>query len=305
MSNYYSFGLVGFPLEHTFSPYIHTRALSACGLEGEYVLYPVPPLPNGTSEICNLLANIRKKEIAGLNVTIPYKRAVIPFLDELTSEANHVKAVNTIYTRNGKLIGDNTDIYGFLTDLNRKLVEAYNLNLLRSSIDQHALVLGAGGAARAIVYGLLLSCWKVTVAARSEHQAAELVIDLKQNISNDYLNSIPLNKISIGSLLSEIILVINATPVGMWSETQASPWPEGLMLSKGMMVYDLVYNPQVTQLIQQAHTQGLYTSGGLGMLVEQAILSFIKWTGCIPDKNSFYENMIDNLSKEIPFSGEK
>jgi len=305
MSNFYSLGLLGNPLEHSFSPYIHNTALSACGLKGEYVLYPVQPIPKGTLEICELLSNLRKGKITGLNVTIPHKRSVIPYLDELTSEANLVKAVNTIYSRNGKLIGDNTDICGFMTDLNRKLAEAYNLNLLRISTDQHALVLGAGGAARAIVHGLLLSCWKVTVAARREYQAAELVKDLQLNVGNDYLNSILLDEISIGSLLGEITLVINATPVGMWPETQASPWPEGLMLSKGMVVYDLIYNPQETRLVQQAVTQGLYASGGLGMLVEQALLSFVKWTGYLPEKNAFYENIIANLSKEILFRGEK
>src|SRR5215208_6339717 len=146
-------GLIGYPLSHSLSPQIHTAALQACGLEGEYSLFPIAPADR--QGLQDLLSRLRSGEVQGLNVTIPHKQNVIPLLDELTPTAESIGAVNTIYLRDNKLMGDNTDTMGFITDLKRFL------NALPSSIVARpwSLVLGAGGSARAVVYALLNDGW--------------------------------------------------------------------------------------------------------------------------------------------------
>jgi shikimate dehydrogenase len=149
----FKLGLIGYPLSHSLSPQIHTAALQSRGLKGDYSLFPIHPEDKQGLE--DLLSRIRSGEIHGLNVTIPHKQNVIPFLDELTDTAGSIGAVNTIYLRNDKLIGDNTDAPGFLADL-KLLIDSAVFNFQPS-----ALVLGAGGSARAVVYALVIGGWKV------------------------------------------------------------------------------------------------------------------------------------------------
>ncbi len=119
-----SLGLIGYPLFGSLSPRLHAAALLALGLSGEYQLYPIPPLPEGEPALRALLARLRAGELYGLNVTVPHKQAVLPYLDELTPLAQHIGAVNTIYARRGRLVGDNTDAPGFLSDLRRVMAPA-------------------------------------------------------------------------------------------------------------------------------------------------------------------------------------
>ena len=150
----FQLGLIGYPLGHSLSPKIHTAALRACGLEGDYSLFPIAP--DDKQGLKDLLNRVRAKEIHGLNVTIPHKQNVIPLLDELTPTAKAVGAVNTIYLREDKLIGDNTDAPGFLSDLKKFLAESPSpfLGEGLGVRGKSALVLGAGGSARAVVHDL-------------------------------------------------------------------------------------------------------------------------------------------------------
>src|SRR6266508_433141 len=144
-------GLIGYPLGHSLSPKLHTAALRSCDLEGDYSLFPIPPADKQVLK--DLLNRVRSDEIHGLNVTIPHKQSVIAYLDELTSTAKSIGAVNTIYLRQNKLIGDNTDASGFLSDLKRFLTaETLPPSGMIRHGDMNALVLGAGGSARAVVY---------------------------------------------------------------------------------------------------------------------------------------------------------
>ncbi len=154
----YALGVTGYPLGHSLSPRLHAAALDDCDLQGEYRLYPIPPLPAGTEALQAILSSIRQGRLDGLNVTIPHKQAVIPYLDELTPLATRIGAVNTVYRKGEALVGDNTDVPGFLADLQRQLPGA--------GIPGSALALGSGGSARAVVYALLSSGWRVTIAAR-------------------------------------------------------------------------------------------------------------------------------------------
>ncbi len=144
-------GLIGYPVGHSLSPKIQNAALKACGLEGDYSLFPVAP--DDMQTLKTLLGSVRSGEMTGLNVTIPHKQNVIPLLDKLTPTAQAIGSVNIIYRREGKLIGDNTDAPGFLADLNKFLTtETRSPSGMIRHGDLNALVLGAGGSARSVVY---------------------------------------------------------------------------------------------------------------------------------------------------------
>ncbi len=251
-------GLTGYPLKHTLSPALHRAALATSGLQGEYALYPIQPgEPHSLQE---LVEKIRTGELDGLNVTIPHKQTITQYLDDLTLAAKEIGAVNTIYLRHGKVVGDNTDFAGFLTDLRRILPAPHS-----------ALVLGAGGAARAVVYALQTMYCSTHVAARRAEQARRLASEFESDgatgIGIEMLRNVRPD------------LIVNATPAGMFPNIDASAWPAGLPLPQRAAVYDLVYNPPETRLIREARAAGQQASNGLGMLIEQAALAFELWTG--------------------------
>jgi shikimate dehydrogenase len=272
----FKLGLIGYPLGHSLSPQIHTAALKACGLEGDYSLFPIAP--DDKQGLKDLLNRVRSGELHGLNVTIPHKHNVIKLLDGLTPTAQAIGAVNTIYFRENKLIGDNTDATGFLVDLKR-FVDKYTSR----QVDKNALVLGAGGSACAIVYALLNDGWNVTITARRVEQAEQLA----QSFLTYHL---PLTTYQLNELpLSTFHLLVNATPIGMIPDIDQSPLPENLSLPSNAFVYDLVYNPRETKLVRDARSQGLQATTGLGMLIEQAALAFEKWTGANADRTAMHK----------------
>jgi len=271
-------GLIGHPLGHSLSPKIHAAALKACGLQGDYSLFSIHP--DHSHELKELLDKVRAGKIHGLNVTIPHKQNVIPLMDELTDTAKAIGAVNTIYLRKNKLIGDNTDAPGFLSDLKRFLtMETQDHRKL------NALVLGAGGSARAVVYALLNDGWQVSIAARQIKQAQALA------------HSFAGYKLQVTDFSSFVIhpssLIINATPLGMSPNIEASPLPENTVLNKDTIIYDLVYNPRETKLVRDACAQGCSATTGLGMLIEQAALAFELWTGKNPPRNILYNSVVE------------
>lgn len=263
---FYQLGLIGYPVSHSLSPKIQNAALQACGLEGDYSLFPIPP--DDIQGLKDLLDRIRAGEITGFNVTIPHKQNVIPLLDELTPTARSIGAVNVIYMKDGKLIGDNTDAQGFLSDL-KKFIGNRELRNGKS-----ALVLGAGGSARSVVYALCNDGWKVTIAARRLEQAQQLASQFEDTKALD---------LSLQTFkLSNLQLIVNTTPLGMTPNVDQSPLPENISLAKDTMIYDLIYNPRETKLVREARSQGLHATTGLGMLIEQAALGFELWTGQKP-----------------------
>jgi shikimate dehydrogenase len=271
-------GLIGYPLGHSLSPKIHVAALKACGLEGNYSLFPTPP--DDRQGLKDLLACIRSGEFRGLNVTIPHKKNVIELMDALTPTAQSIGAVNTIYLRENKLIGDNTDAPGFLSDLKRFLVQECGRSLSymeeqTSPIQKRALVLGAGGSARAVVHALVNDDWSVTIAARRIERAQELARHFVD------VNVIGLNFQTFQ--FPTFNLLVNTTPIGMTPNIDQSPCPENLPIPAAV-IYDLVYNPHETKLVRDARAQGLQATTGLGMLIEQAALAFEIWTGHNPPR---------------------
>src|SRR5688572_20916304 len=265
-------GLIGHPLGHSLSPKIHAAALKACNLDGSYSLFPIAP--DDMQSLKDLIGRVRFGEITGLNVTIPHKQNVIKFLDELTAPAKTIGAVNTIYLRHKKVVGDNTDAPGFLTDLKR--------NFSSFGFHPSALILGAGGSARAVLYALVIDGWDVTIAARHIEQAQQLANPFPNDkvVTTNYENLHD----NLQSAISSFSLIVNTTPIGMTPNTEQSPLPENTILSEHTIIYDLVYNPRETKLVKDARAQGLSAVTGLGMLIEQAALAFELWTGCNPSR---------------------
>ena len=286
----FSLGLIGFPLDHSLSPQIHSAALKSLELEGEYHLYPIPPLPNAKTELIDLLDQVKNGRIHGLNITIPHKQNIIHMLDELTPTAKTIGAVNTIYRKGDLLIGDNTDAAGFWTDLKHITdpstspsgvrVRSSKPEALRTphptpGTPHSALILGAGGSARAVTYALLSNGYYVTIAARRIEQGRE--ISDQYSVFSNQLRVIELENCPLTTY--RYSLIVNTTSVGMHPHVNSSPWPDGTPFPENVSIYDLIYNPSETLLVKQAKAVGLPARTGLGMLIEQAALAFQRWTG--------------------------
>ncbi|MBL8089345.1 MAG: shikimate dehydrogenase [Anaerolineales bacterium] len=283
----FKLGLIGYPLSHSLSPKIHTAALKSFNLEGNYSLFPINP--DDKQGLKDLINKVRTGEIHGLNVTIPHKQNVIEFMDELTPTAKAIGAVNTIYLKDKKLIGDNTDAQGFLIDLNKFLIESPSpfLGEGLGVRENSAIILGAGGSARAVVYALLNDGWKITVASRRLEQAEQLANSFKNyelRITN-YDNLPTFN-------FQTFQLIVNTTPLGMTPNVNESPLPENLSLPPNVFIYDLVYNPRETKLVKDAKQNGNQATTGLGMLIEQAALAFEIWTGKNPPREILYNSVV-------------
>jgi shikimate dehydrogenase len=275
-----SLGLIGYPLSHSLSPRLHAAAFQALSMEGEYRLYPIPPTDKDA--LSQLVGRLRAGELDGLNVTIPHKQAILPLLDELSASARAIGAVNTLVMKDGKLIGDNTDAPGFLADLQRSFPAGFQ--------SRHALILGAGGAARAVTAGLLSEGWGLTLAVRRDDlaQAARLKSEMESAWRGQIQSVVRLEQEGLEPCLDSLGLIVNTTPLGMFPEVIETPWPSGVRFPTGTAVYDVVYNPRETAFLQQARQAGLTVASGIGMLVEQAALSFEIWTGSRPPREVLF-----------------
>ncbi len=250
-------GIIGWPVDLSLSPAIHNAAFDAAGLDWVYVAFPVPP-----GEAGRAVGSMRALGIRGLNVTMPHKRDVIDAVDELSPQAERAGAVNTIVSAGGRLVGENTDGPGFV----RFLVRDAGVD----PAGARCLVLGAGGAARAIAIAMSDAGASVTVAARRHEQAEEVAALAKD------ARAVPFDIATIGSELGAVNLIVNATPLGR--ENERLPFDLG-RLGERHVVVDLIYHPETTPLVRTARAQGASAFNGLGMLLHQAALSFEAWTG--------------------------
>ena len=256
-------GILGHPVGHSLSPLIHNTAFTAQGLNCCYVALDVSP-----KRLRAAVHGLAALGFMGANVTIPHKEAVLPLMDSLSDEARAVGAVNTIVCKEDILHGDNTDIAGFLAPLAG-----------RSLHGDRMIILGAGGAARAVAYGLLkaFAPSRLVLAARRIEQAQTLVADLAPHDSHDALMAVHMNQARTHVRTST--LIINTTPVGMYPGVDVSPWPKGEDFHTGQLVYDLVYRPLRTRLLGSAQRSGADIIGGLEMLLQQAAAAYVQWTG--------------------------
>lgn len=248
-------GILGWPLEHTLSPVIHNVAFRRTSLDWTYLSWPVEP-----EMLADAVRGLRALGAAGANVTMPHKESVIEHLDEMSGDAREVGAVNTIQRLGPRLIGHNTDVDGFSEFL------AGDAGF--DAQGKRALVLGSGGAARAVVKALdNLGATHVTVAARDPERGESVAGLARPAAAAEWADA--------GRLVSETDLVVNATPLGMSGETVL----EGAAFTPHHCVVDLIYSPPSTPLVDAARAAGAQAWGGLGMLVRQAAASFTIWTG--------------------------
>ena len=257
-------GIIGHPISHSISPVFQQAALDAIGFDGTYQPWDVAP-----DDVGNFVAGLRSPGTLGINVTVPHKEAVIPFLDRVDDWASTAGAVNTIVNRDGFLNGHNTDGLGFL----RALREGAGFEPRGRDV----LVLGAGGSARAVVYALTrVGVAQVFIANRTLERAerlAALAIDTGAASKALVLSDAP-------AAAEEVALIVNCTSMGMVHGPDENGSPlSAANIPSTVLVNDLVYNPLETPLLREAARAGALTLGGIQMLVYQGAASFAMWTG--------------------------
>jgi shikimate dehydrogenase len=244
------FGILGRPVTHSLSPVMHNAAFRHLGVNAVYVAFPV-------TDLAQAVAGLRGLPIGGVSVTIPFKEEIIPLIDELGPRAARIGAVNTVVNRDGRLIGSNTDWRGAVTALRAKI----------SLQGRQVLILGAGGASRAIAYGIFQEGGQVTLTDIDAARAAAMARDLGAE-------AIPLD----GLERCPATILVNATPVGMAPDLDGIPInPE--LLSRFPVVMDIVYQPLTTRLLREAQARGAAAIDGLQMLIHQATAQFELFTG--------------------------
>jgi len=257
-------GVIGDPIEHTMSPVMHNAAFKKLGLDYIYIPFRVR-----AEELAQAVEGIRALNIRGLNVTIPHKVAILPMLDGLDPVAEKIGAVNTIVNNDGNLRGYNTDASGFLRALLERGVEPEG---------KHIVILGAGGASRAISYILAERGAHLTILNRQlELDWAEALAEL---ISEDFEMEVRVLELGFENLAAALAgadILINATSVGMSPNSEETPVPARL-LKPELVVFDIVYNPIRTRLLKEAEAAGARTVVGVDMLAWQGALAFEKWT---------------------------
>jgi shikimate dehydrogenase len=256
--------LIGDPVAHSLSPAVHNAAFRDLGLDLVYLACRVP-----SSRLADAVTGLLALEVAGANVTLPHKPAAAVLASRLTEEAAATGVVNTLVREGEGWIGANTDIQGFLAPL----------RAAGEMTHREVVVLGAGGAARAVVYALLTAVApdRLTVAARDIGHAAGLVADLSAVDTRGALDHSHLE--SASRAIREATMVVNTTPLGMWPAVETSPWTHASDFGPQHLVYDLVYTPARTRLLIEAAARGSRTMDGRAMLLHQAAASFEMWTG--------------------------
>ena len=256
------FGLLGYPIKHSFSPIMHNAAFRELGISAEYQLFEKSP-----SELNSFLKGMTSQDIFGLNVTVPYKERVLDFI-KLKSEQRYLEnigAVNTIVKTNNEFLGFNTDIAGFQRHLHEQI----------DPLGKRVALLGAGGASRAISYVLAKEGVEKISIFDIDKKKARSVVSMLGEIFPDF-EILDVNSISELDIRNKDIL-INATPIGL---RESDPCLiDSSLLHKNLFVYGLIYNPSLTKLLCKAKKKGAKTANGLGMLLYQGVLSFMHFSG--------------------------
>ncbi|MDD5654325.1 MAG: shikimate dehydrogenase [Candidatus Omnitrophica bacterium] len=273
------YGLLGYPVKHSFSPAMHNAAFGALGINAQYRLFEVKP-----QDLDKFMGSLQQEGISGLNVTVPYKEKVLEFveLDREFAYLKQLRAVNTIVAGFGPLWGFNTDVPGFSRDLKENINPA----------GKKAVILGAGGGSRAVAYTLAREQAKEITVCDIDTDRAKGLVEMIKSI-------FPSCQIRFAEGIERLDIVskdmlINATPIGLKDTDPCLVKQE--MLRPGIFVYDLIYNPAKTKLLALAESCGCKASNGLNMLLYQGMLSFTKWTGKEAPYEVMRQALLDSLS---------
>jgi shikimate dehydrogenase len=260
------FLVIGNPINHSLSPKLHNHWIKNNNIKAVYDKQKL-----NENDLENIISQLKKKKICGINVTVPFKKAVIPFIDELTAEANKTKSVNTIYLNNNKLIGDNTDIIGF-----QKSVDDFKYDLNNKEV----FILGAGGVVPSIVFALIkMKVSKIIISNRTREKA-EILKNLFKEIEIVEWGKVP-----------NFDMIINATSVGLKKEDRINiDFPPSV---KNKFFYDVIYNPKETNFLKTGKSLGNKTLNGKLMFIYQALSAFKIWHEIEPDINEDVIKLFD------------
>jgi shikimate dehydrogenase len=278
-------GVIGYPVEHSLSPIMHNAAIAHLGLD--YVYLPLPVHPDNLQAAISGFAAI---DLVGFNITIPHKQAIKPLIAEIYPTAKAIGAINTVWqTSSGTWAGTNTDVEGFIAPL-----QTYN----QSWSQKTAVVLGNGGAARAVVAGCAQLGFKETyVVGRNATKLAQFVASwdgITTSLIVRNWDKLPL-------LIPQADLIINTTPIGMYPNVDESPLSneEMALLSTDAIAYDLIYTPSPTKFLQQAHAKGATAIDGLEMLVQQGAAALAIWLQQPVPVNVMRQALQSHLNKKV------
>ena len=266
--------VVANPIKHSISPFIHNSAFEATNTNGVYLAWEVD-----ATELAETVANIRRYQMYGINLSMPYKEQVIPYLDQLSEEACLIGAVNTVVNREGTLIGYNTDGKGFF-----KSLPSFKISRKR------LVLLGAGGAAKAILAQAILDgVSQISVFVRSSSmEKTRPYLEKIQNTTGFRVDLLALEDVQdLQDSITRADLLVNATSVGMDGSSQ--PIPTSIILPEKLLVADVIYQPFETPFLKWARNQGNQSINGLGMLLYQAAEAFELWTGKEMPTNQIWE----------------
>jgi len=260
------FLVIGNPIDHSLSPKLHNYWIKKNNIDAIYEKQKLDE-----SDLKNLIPQIKEKKIHGINVTVPFKKSVIPLLDELTLEAKKTQSVNTIYLKNNKILGHNTDIGGFETSIYKSKIDITN---------KKVLVLGAGGVAPSIIYALTkMNVSKITLSNRTKEKA--------ENLKNIFKE---INIIKWGEL-SDFDMIINATSLGLKKEDKLNF--DFSLINKNKFFYDVIYNPMETNFLKNGKDLGNITINGKLMFIYQALLAFKIWHNLTPNIDEEVLKLLD------------
>jgi shikimate dehydrogenase len=258
-------GIIGDPVEHSLSPVMHNAAIASLGLDYIYVPFPVKQ-----GDLATVLAGFSAFDLVGFSITIPHKQEIIPLLTEISDDAANIGAVNTVWRTASGWKGTNTDAEGFIAPLKA---------MSRDWSKTTPVILGNGGAARAVIAGLTnLGCPEIHVVGRDPNKLARFYQSWSHSSKITSLLKIH-NWNNLSSLIPAADLLVNTTPIGMSPHVNASPVAENLLqkLKPKAIAYDLIYTPNPTKFLKQAQAQGIMAIDGLEMLVQQGVAALQIW----------------------------
>ncbi len=274
-------GLIGHPVEHSFSPIMHNAAFKDKGLNYIYVAFDVLP-----ENLKYVIDGAKALGIVGFNVTIPHKIEIMKYLDEIDEDAQLIGAVNTIKIEDGKAIGYNTDGIGARKALEEEIGKVKGKNIV---------IYGAGGAARAVAFELAKDN-NIIIANRTVEKAEKLAKEIAEKLNKKFGEDVKFSGLDVD--LNGIDIIINATPIGMYPNVDAEPIVKAENMREDMVVMDLVYNPLETVLLKEAKKVNAKTINGLGMLIYQGAVAFKIWTGVEPNIDVMKNAIIDVIKNK-------
>ncbi|MFQ5603499.1 MAG: shikimate dehydrogenase [bacterium] len=281
--------LIGDPVQHSVSPYMHSFFLHILKRPGCYHLFPTKK-----ETLAEVVAGMKALSFSGFNITIPHKETILPLLDEIDADAQTIGAVNAVVIRDRKLFGFNTDCLGFARVLNHHQVQIQN---------QSVVVLGAGGAARAVCVHLIRAgVKKIDLFNRSQIRMIQLQTSLTRKTGFTRFSLNELSDSSLDQALTHSQVIINTTSAGMWPQIEDSPYSFEID-GAGLVAIDLIYNPLETAFLRAAKHAGASIIDGLDMLILQGVASFKLWTNCSIDLKMNYSKLRTLLIKRLTVDG--